>query len=79
MKNLDIKGVKEQYKIYIKEALEDIKTKGRRYRQIPNIITSSRLIAAPFFIIPAALCKNLFLLVIFVTFFSPIFSPRFLL
>lgn len=70
MKNLDIKGVKEQYKIYIKEALEDIKTKGRRYRQIPNIITSSRLIAAPFFIIPAALCKNLLLLVIFVTFFS---------
>jgi len=67
---MNIECVKEQYKLYFKEAFTDIKTKGRRYKQIPNIITSSRLIAAPFFIIPAALYKNILLLVIFVTFFS---------
>ena len=70
MKDLDIKGVKEQYKMYFKEAFLDLKTKGRRYRQIPNIITSTRLLAAPFFIIPAACMKNIILLVIFITIFS---------
>ena len=70
MKDLDIKGVKEQYKMYFREAFSDLKTKGRRYRQIPNIITSTRLIAAPIFIIPVAFLKNIFLLVIFITIFS---------
>lgn len=70
MDNMDINGVKKQYGLYFKDALNDLHTKGKRYKQIPNIITSSRLIAAPIFIIPAALYKNILLLVIFVTFFS---------
>ena len=70
MKDLDLKGVKEQYRMYFKDAFTDLKTKGRRHKQIPNIITSTRLIAAPIFIIPSALMKNLLLLVIFITIFS---------
>lgn len=67
---MDIKKVRNEYRKYFKEAFTDLKTKGRRHRQIPNILTSTRLIAAPFFIIPAALNKNLFWLVIFIVVFS---------
>ena len=66
-------GIKENWKRYkalIKDAITDLKTKGRRYRQIPNILTSTRLIAAPLFIIPAALTANIPLIVIFTTIFS---------
>lgn len=68
--NLKIKRVLNYYVNEIKKAFADLRIKGRRYRQIPNLLTASRLIAAPLFIIPSALCKNITLLVIFVTFFS---------
>lgn len=68
--NLKIKHVLNYYINEIKQAYNDLKTKGRRYRQIPNLLTATRLIAAPLFIIPSALCKNITLLVIFATFFS---------
>lgn len=67
---MDIKGVIKEYKSNINEALTDLKTKGRRHRQIPNLLTLSRLIAAPLFIIPSALSDNIILLAIFVTVFS---------
>lgn len=67
---MDIKKVWNEYKINIKEAFTDLKTKGRRHRQIPNILTSTRLIAAPVFIIPAALFKSIFWLALFVVIFS---------
>ena len=66
-------GIKENWKRYkalIKDAVTDLKTKGRRHRQIPNILTSTRLIAAPLFIIPAALTANIPLIVIFTAIFS---------
>lgn len=67
---MKVKRVLNYYKKEIKEAYLDLRTKGKRHRQIPNILTTTRLVAAPFFIIPAALCKNITLLVIFATFFS---------
>ena len=60
----------ESYKLKFSEAFCDLKTKGKRHKQIPNILTSTRLIAAPLFIIPAAVSKNLLLIIIFVTIFS---------
>lgn len=48
----------ERYKIEIKNAMEDLKTKGRRKKQIPNILTSLRLLA-PFFILPASFFGNI--------------------
>lgn len=67
---MKVKKTWNDYKKMFKEAFYDLKTKGRRYKQIPNLLTSTRLIAAPFFIIPAALHKSLFWLIIFVTAFS---------
>lgn len=51
------KGFFSGYKEQINEALTDLKTKGRRYRQIPNILTLLRL-TAPLVILPAALTGN---------------------
>ena len=51
-------SVFNEYKEQIKEAINDLKTKGRRHRQIPNILTVLRL-TAPFFIIPAAFSGNI--------------------
>ena len=68
--SMKIRKVFIEYKKYFKEAFDDLKTKGRRHKQIPNILTSTRLIAAPFFIIPAALNKNLLWLIIFIIVFS---------
>lgn len=45
------------YKKLINDALEDLKTKGRRHKQIPNILTLMRL-TAPCFIIPAVITGN---------------------
>lgn len=59
----------ENYKQEVKEALEDLRTKGRRKRQIPNILTSLRLLA-PFFILPASFFKNIPLVLGFVAGFS---------
>ena len=67
---MSIKNVLISYKKLIKEAINDLKTKGKRHKQIPNLLTSTRLIAAPFFIIPAAMQENILLLAIFVTVFS---------
>ena len=51
-------GIFENYKKLFKEALDDLKTKGKRHNQIPNILTVLRL-TAPFFIIPAAFSGNI--------------------
>ncbi len=67
---MNIKRVWNEYKKYFKQAFKDLKTKGKRHKQIPNILTSTRLIAAPFFIVPAALNKNLFWLIVFIVIFS---------
>ena len=48
----------ENYKQEIKEAIEDLKTKGRRKKQIPNVLTSLRLFA-PLFILPASFIGNI--------------------
>lgn len=59
----------ENYKMLINEAINDLKTKGRRYRQIPNILTLMRL-TAPCFIIPAAVIGNVPLVVGLTAFFG---------
>lgn len=51
------KGFFSEYKEQIHEAIEDLKTKGRRHKQIPNILTTLRL-TAPFIIIPSAYIGN---------------------
>lgn len=48
----------KKYKKQMSEAIDDLKTKGRRHRQIPNILTTMRL-TAPCFIIPAAIVGNI--------------------
>ena len=52
------KEIIEKYKKQLKEVITDLKTKGRRHRQIPNILTSLRLFS-PFIIIPAAITGNI--------------------
>jgi len=47
----------DEYKEQINEALNDLKTKGKRHKQIPNILTLLRLIA-PLVILPAASIGN---------------------
>lgn len=49
--------LKENYKEQFKEALTDLKTPGKRKKQIPNLLTASRLLS-PVIIIPAALVGN---------------------
>ncbi len=66
----NIKSVLKNYKKLFKEAFVDLKTKGRRHKQIPNILTATRLVAAPFFIIPAAILGNVPLILIFTVLFS---------
>ena len=51
------KKEKTNYKKQIKEALIDLKTPGKRYKQIPNLLTASRLFS-PLLIIPAAILGN---------------------
>lgn len=58
-----------EYEEPIKEAINDLKTKGKRHRQIPNILTLTRL-TAPLFIIPAAATANITLVIGLVAFFS---------
>ena len=55
---MSIKDMKRKYGQEIKEAINDLKTKGKRKKQIPNLLTASRLFA-PIFIIPAAAFGNL--------------------
>ena len=69
MKKKNVKNLNLYYKKLFKEAFNDLKTKGRRVRQIPNILTFMRILA-PFFIIPVAIIKNVTWIAIFVIFFS---------
>lgn len=57
------------YKELINDAVEDLKTKGRRHRQIPNILTLMRL-TAPCFIMPAAIIGNIPLVMGLTVFFG---------
>lgn len=52
-----MKKIMEKYKIQFKEVLNDLRTPERRYRQIPNILTGSRLLS-PFVIIPSVITGN---------------------
>lgn len=52
------KGFFSEYKEQINEAITDLKTKGRRHKQIPNILTLLRL-TAPIAILPAAILGNI--------------------
>ena len=47
-----------RYKKLIEEAIEELKTPGKRHKQIPNILTVLRLFA-PALIIPAAIAGNI--------------------
>lgn len=69
MQESRVKELQKDYKKLIDEAILDLKTKGRRSRQIPNILTVARIFA-PFFIIPAAIFHNVILICIFVVIFS---------
>lgn len=68
-----MKGIDESiildYKKQAKNAIEDLKTRGRRHRQIPNILTLMRL-TAPCFILPAAAMGNIALVLGLTAFFS---------
>ena len=48
----------QKYKKLIDEAIEELKTPGKRHRQIPNILTVLRLFA-PILIIPSAISGNI--------------------
>lgn len=48
----------EKYKEQIYDAINDLKTKGKRHRQIPNILTALRLLS-PCLILPAAATGNI--------------------
>lgn len=52
-----MKEIWEKYKKQFKEAWKQLKTPGERRKQIPNILTSSRLLA-PFVIIPSVAMGN---------------------
>ncbi len=69
VKKMSIKKLNQHYKKLFKQAFTELKTKGKRRRQIPNILTVMRIFA-PFFIIPAAIYRNVELICIFVILFS---------
>lgn len=53
-----VKNLKNHYTSEIRKCISDLKTKGRRRKQIPNILTMSRIVA-PLFIIPCAYFSSL--------------------
>lgn len=57
MSNKEKQEILDKYKKDISEAIEELKTPGKRHRQIPNILTASRLLA-PLAILPAAFSGN---------------------
>lgn len=57
MSNKEKQEIIDKYKKDISEAIEDLKTPGKRHKQIPNILTASRLLA-PLAILPAAFTGN---------------------
>ena len=65
-------GFKDNWKQFIdqgKQCLKELKDKKTRKKQIPNILTASRLLS-PFFLIPTALSGNLLLTGIFTGMFA---------
>lgn len=65
-------GFKENWKQFIeqgKECYKELKNKDTRKKQIPNILTASRLLS-PFILIPTALSGNLILTGIFTGIFA---------
>ena len=64
-----IKEFYENYKKDIKNCFSDLKDKDKRIKQIPNLLTASRLIA-PLFIVPAAFSGNLPLAFFFTALFE---------
>ena len=65
-------GFKENWKQFIeqgKECYKELKNKDTRKKQIPNILTASRLLS-PFILIPTALSGNLILTGIFTGMFA---------
>ena len=69
MKKQKVLDAKTYYKAEIKKALKEVKTKGKRKGQIPNILSATRLLA-PFCIIPAVFLGNIPVAVIFIIFFA---------
>lgn len=63
------KEILKKYKKQIREAITDLKTKGRRHRQIPNILTLMRLLS-PCFILPTAISGNVPLMIGMTALFS---------
>lgn len=59
----------EKYKDDIKNCFSDLKDKDKRIKQIPNLLTASRLVA-PLFIVPAAFSGNLPLAIFFTMLFE---------
>lgn len=57
MSNEEKQKIIDKYKKDINEAIEDLKTPGKRHKQIPNILTASRLLS-PLAILPAAFTGN---------------------
>lgn len=65
-------GFKDNWKQFVsqgKECLKELKDKETRKKQVPNILTASRLLS-PFILIPTALSGNLFLTGIFTGMFA---------
>ena len=70
MKKIDkVKKSYNELKSLKNKALKEFKNKSTRKRQIPNILTASRLFS-PIFIIPSALSGNLILTAIFTIMFA---------
>ena len=68
-KTVKIKNSYNELKGLFKEALNEFKNKNTRKKQIPNILTFSRLFS-PLFIIPSALTGNLIATAIFTGLFA---------
>ena len=65
-------GFNDNWKLFVaqgKECIKEFKDKKTRKKQIPNLLTASRLLS-PFFIIPTALSGNLLLTGIFTGVFA---------
>lgn len=64
-----MRKILEKYIIDVKQIFSDMKIKGKRKQQIPNLLTLSRLFS-PIFILPCAIFGNYLLAAIFTVIFS---------
>ena len=64
-----MKKILDKYIMDVKQIFIDLKTKGKRKQQIPNLLTLSRLLS-PIFILPCAIFNNYLLAGIFTVIFS---------